>query len=237
MSHFNHILIGLPLGVISFQDLQDGFLFPQDKATMAHVKLLGRTSLQELDLLVKQLQVVKIGTVMIYRRVSGISQESDSATGLLAGDIKRVAGGRICLAGGYIVVHNEHQGALGVTARDRFNLNSQAIFKQQGRFYNLSAAADTNVFITMAESLASNKEIVKMNPGQIEEMVPMEMGNDDIFLEWGSAIARQVVDEIYRLVAGAHVKNPPGGLASNGVNIGTQRACFAWHRRRQMKDS
>lgn len=120
MSHFNHILIGLPLGVISFQDLQDGFLFPQDKATMAHVKLLGRTSLQELDLLVKQLQVVKIGTVMIYRRVSGISQESDSATGLLAGDINPIAG--LCVA-----AYSKHQGALGVTAGDKLYANLQTI--------------------------------------------------------------------------------------------------------------
>lgn len=101
----------------------------------------------------------------------------------------------------------------------------------------MNTSAGTDRRIAMAEGLASNEKVIKMNPGQIEEMVPMEMGNDDIFLEWGSAIARQVVDEIYRLVAGAHVKNPPGGLASNGVNIGTQRACFAWHRRRQMKDS
>lgn len=183
---------------------------------MTHDKMLGRTALQELDLLVKQLHVVKIGTVMIYRRVRGISQESGFPNG-------------------------EHQGALGMATGDRLNANSQAIFKQQGRFYNLSAAADTNVLVAMTICFATYIEVIKLNPRQVEEVVPMEMGNDDIFLERSgtrhNATARQIVDEIYRLVAGAHVKNPPGGLATDGVYIGTQRACFAGHRRRQMKDS
>lgn len=69
---------------------------------MAHDKALGRTALQELDLLVKQLHVVKIGTVMIYRRVRGISQESER-------------------------VYSQNEGALGMAAGNRLNANLQAI--------------------------------------------------------------------------------------------------------------
>ena len=101
----------------------------------------------------------------------------------------------------------------------------------------MNTSAGTDRHIAMAEGLASNEKVVEGDPRKVEEMVPMEMGNDDIFLEWRSAIARQVIDEIHCLVTGANVKNPPGGLATDSVDIGTQRASFAWHRRRQMKDS
>lgn len=106
---------------------------------------------------------------MTYRWVSRISQESGFP-------------------------NSKHQGTFGMTARDWLNTNLQAVFKLQGRLNNLSASAGANAFVAMTKSLASNKEIVEGDPRKVEEMVPMEMGNDDIFLERGGtrryAIAR-----------------------------------------------
>lgn len=210
--NFYQIFIRFPLSIITFENLQNGTFFTRGESTVAHVKLLRRTISQELNLLKKQLHIIGIRFVVTNRRVSGIAKEGNFA------------------ARGF-VANSQHQRTFGVAAGNWLYSNLQTIFENEGRLHSLNASASTNRFITMAESFAAYVEVVKMDARQIEGMIPMEMGNDNIFLEKNAfrviRFARQIVHKIHSLVAGAHIENPPGRLTTNGVHIGAKRPLLA----------